>query len=61
MNWGVYALHYTGNSSDQDKVQFAILKAKEHGWVHDGDIVVATSGQTQQAGSTNLIRVVVVE
>ncbi|MDX1389504.1 MAG: pyruvate kinase, partial [Acidobacteriota bacterium] len=52
MNWGVYALHYTGNSSDQDKVQFAILKAKEHGWVHDGDIVVATSGQTQQAGST---------
>ncbi len=61
MNWGVHALHYTGNASDQDKVQFAIRRAKELGWVQVGDIVVATSGQTQQAGSTNLIRVVVVE
>jgi pyruvate kinase len=61
MNWGVYALHYTGNASDADKVKFAIRTAKELGWVRDDDIVVATSGQTQQAGSTNLIRVVVVD
>lgn len=61
MNWGVHALHYTGTGSDADKVQFAVRRAKELGWVHDGDIVVATSGQTQQAGSTNLIRVVVVD
>jgi len=61
MNWGVYALHYTGNASDADKVEFAIRTAKELGWVRDDDIVVATSGQTQQAGSTNLIRVVVVD
>jgi pyruvate kinase len=60
MNWGVHALHYTGTASDADKVEFAICRAKELGWVLDGDIVVATSGQTQQAGSTNLIRVVVV-
>ena len=60
MNWGVHAIHYTGNASDQDKVQFAIRRAKEFGWVQEGDTVVATSGQTQQAGSTNLIRVVVV-
>jgi len=61
MNWGVHALHYTGNGSDADKVQFAIRRAKELGWVVVGDIAVATSGQTQQAGSTNLIRVVVVD
>ena len=61
MNWGVHALHFTGNASDQDKVQFAIRRAKELGWVRGGDVVVATSGQTQQAGSTNLIRVVVVD
>jgi pyruvate kinase len=61
MNWGVHALHYTGKASDQDKVQFAIRRAKELRWVQVGDIVVATSGQALQAGSTNLIRVVVVE
>ena len=61
MNWGVHALHYTGEGPDADKVQFAIRRAKEIGWVRNGDIVVATSGQTQQAGSTNLIRVVVVD
>ena len=61
MNWGVHALHYTDNGSDADKVEFAIGRAKDLGWVHAGDVVVATSGQMQQAGSTNLIRVVVVE
>lgn len=61
MNWGVHALHYEGDGADADKVQFAVRRAKEIGWVRSGDIVVATSGQTQQAGSTNLIRVVVVD
>ncbi|NIM28005.1 MAG: pyruvate kinase [Gammaproteobacteria bacterium] len=61
MNWGVHGLHYTQSGSDADKVQFAVDRAKDLGWVQDGDIVVATSGQTQQAGSTNLIRVVVVD
>jgi pyruvate kinase len=61
MNWGVHALHYMESGSDADKVQFAVRRAKELGWVGGGDIVVATSGQTQQAGSTNLIRVVVVD
>ncbi len=61
MNWGVHPLHYTESGTDADKVEFAIRRARELGWVHTGDIVVATSGQTQQAGSTNLIRVVVVD
>ena len=61
MNWGVHALYYSGNGSDAKKVQFAVRRTKEMGWVRHGDIVVATSGQTQQAGSTNLIRVVVVD
>lgn len=61
MNWGVHALHYMGDGSDAEKVQFAVRRAKEIGWVRNEDIIVATSGQTQQAGSTNLIRVVVVD
>jgi pyruvate kinase len=61
MNWGVHALHYTGAGPDAEKVEFAVRRAREIGWVRKGDIVVATSGQGQQAGSTNLIRVVEVD
>jgi pyruvate kinase len=61
MNWGVHALHYTESGPDAEKVQFAVRRAREIGWVRKGDIVVATSGQGQQAGSTNLIRVVEVD
>lgn len=61
MNWGVHALHYTGEGPDAEKVEFAVRRAREIGWVRKRDIVVATSGQGQQAGSTNLIRVVEVD
>jgi pyruvate kinase len=61
MNWGVHALHYTEAGPDAEKVEFAVRRAREIGWVRKGDIVVATSGQGQQAGSTNLIRVVEVD
>jgi len=57
MNWGVNALHYPEQGSDDDKVAFAIQRARERGWVQPHDIVVSTAGRGQQAGSTNLIRV----
>jgi hypothetical protein len=42
------------------KIEFAIAKAKELGYIRDGDIVVVTAGHTQQAGGTDLICVVTV-
>jgi pyruvate kinase len=60
MNWGVTALHYPGERRDEAMIQFGIARARELGYVHTGDIVVATAGTSQQAGSTDLIRVVTV-
>ncbi len=57
MNWGVRAIHYEGQGSDDDKLQFATREAKQLGYVHPNDIVIATAGSSHQAGSTDLIRV----
>jgi pyruvate kinase len=60
MNWGVTAVLYTGEASDDAKVDFAVRRARELGWVAPGQVLVVTAGTSQQAGSTNLIRVVTV-
>ena len=60
MNWGVTAVLYTGESSDDAKVEFAVRRARELGWLAPGQVLVVTAGTSQQAGSTNLIRVVTV-
>jgi pyruvate kinase len=60
MNWGVVPILFEGERSDESKIEFALAKAKELGYVRDGDIVVVTSGHTQQAGGTDLIRVITV-
>ena len=70
MNWGVHAIHYhrgggdddgdggDGNGgSDRDKIEFAMARAAELGYVRRGDLVILTAGSSHQAGSTNLIRV----
>lgn len=57
MNWGVRAIHYQGNGSDDDKIQFAMRQAKELGYVRSSDVIIATAGSSHQAGSTDLIRV----
>ncbi len=61
MNWGVHAVHYPGGGSDEDKIQFAMARASELGYVRPGDLVILTSGSSHQAGSTNLIRVLAVD
>jgi pyruvate kinase len=61
MNWGVVAIRYEGERSDEARVEFAIRRAKELGYVRAGEVVVVTAGRSQQAGSTDMIRVVTVE
>ena len=57
MNWGVHPIHYAEKGSDEEKIQFAMARAKTQGYARKGDVVVFTSGSSHQAGSTNLIRV----
>lgn len=61
MSWGIYSRLYTEQGSDDDKVAFAIHTAKAMGLVTSGDLVILAAGSSRQAGSTNLIRVVVVD
>ncbi|MEN8206499.1 MAG: pyruvate kinase [Pseudomonadota bacterium] len=61
MNWGVIPILYDGESSDRKRLAFAVEQAKARGYLKAGDIVVSTSGHHQQAGGTDLIRVVTLE
>ena len=61
MNWGVTAIQYAGDGSDDDRLEFAMRTAKECGYARSGDIVIATTGSHQRAGSTDLIRVLTIE
>jgi pyruvate kinase len=58
MNWGVTALHYQGERTDEAMFRFAIGRGREMGWLGAGDLVVATAGRNRQSGSTNMIRVI---
>jgi pyruvate kinase len=58
MNWGVFPIVYDGVRTDDARIKFAIAKAKELGYVGAGDIIVATAGYAQEAGGTDLIRVI---
>ncbi|MGI9320489.1 MAG: pyruvate kinase [Thiogranum sp.] len=58
MNWGVLPILYTGERSDEAKIEFGIERARQLGYVHSGDIIVATAGHRQKAGGTDLIRVI---
>jgi pyruvate kinase len=61
MNWGVLPILYEGDPTDDEKIQFGLERAKALGYVSEGDVIVATAGRSQQAGGTNLIRVIFVE
>jgi pyruvate kinase len=61
MNWGVIPILYDGEPSDRRRLAFAVKRARELGYLKAGDIVVSTSGHHQQAGGTDLIRVVTLE
>ncbi len=61
MNWGVLAIHYAGDGTDDDKIAFATNRAKQLGYVKDNDLLIMTMGSSRQAGSTDLIRVLTVK
>ena len=61
MNWGVIPLLYTGTPSDEERIKFAINRARELGYVSEQDIVIVTAGQYQRAGGTDTIRVIKVD
>jgi pyruvate kinase len=58
MNWGVLPILYTGEWSDEAKIEFGIERARQLGYVRSGDIIIATAGHRQKAGGTDLIRVI---
>jgi pyruvate kinase len=58
MNWGVLPILYSGERSDEAKIEFGIERARQLGYVRSGDIIIATAGHRQKAGGTDLIRVI---
>ncbi len=58
MNWGVIPFLYGGEPTDEARIQFAISRAQNLGYIAAGDTLIATSGQHQRAGGTDLIRVI---
>jgi pyruvate kinase len=59
LNWGVTGLLYEGAAGDEEKVAFGMARARAL-CSEPGDVLVVTAGISQEAGSTNLIRVVTV-
>jgi pyruvate kinase len=57
MNWGVTAVLFEGERSDDAMLQFAIRRGRELGCMAPGDPVVATMGIDRRTGSTDTIRV----
>jgi pyruvate kinase len=57
MNWGVIPLLYQGDSDDNLKLEFAVSRARELGYIAAGDVIVVTAGSRHLVGSTDLIRV----
>jgi pyruvate kinase len=60
MNWGVVPMLFQAGGTDDDKIAQCLEVAKGHHIVKQGDVVIATSGSTQETGGTNLIRVLTV-
>ena len=58
LNWGVMPLLCSDEQTDEEKIAFAIGRAKELGYLEPGDLVVATAGMHQRPGTTDQIRVI---
>ena len=61
INWGVIPILYEGERTDEAKIEFAVQRSKELGYLVAGDTVIATAGHHQTAGGTDLIRVITVD
>jgi pyruvate kinase len=61
MNWGVIPLLHHGDSEDDSaKLEFAIDRAIELGYIEAGDVILMTAGTYHKVGGTDLIRVLTV-
>ena len=60
MNWGVIPLLCEEGSDDTAKLNFAVSRARELGYIEAGDVVVVTAGTRHRVGGTDLIRVLAV-
>ena len=61
LNWGVSAVLYEGEREDEAMLRYGLQRGRELGYVRDGDVVVATAGVSRRTGSTNMIRVLMVD
>ena len=61
MNWGVIPVLYEGEPSDDARIEFAISVIRELAYADSGDNLIITAGHHQQAGGTDMIRVVTLE
>lgn len=58
LNWGVIPLLCPDERSDSEKIDIAIARARELGYLQPGDLAVATAGLHQRPGTTDQIRVI---
>ena len=61
LNWGVTAVLFEGERSDETMVQCGVRRGLELGYLRRGDVVVVTEGVSRRTGSTNMIRVMTVD
>lgn len=60
MNWGVHSILYKEGASNVEKLEFALEEGKRLGFIKPQDIIVVTAGPGQEAGGTNMVRVITV-
>ena len=59
MNWGVIAVLYDGEPTDEARINFAVERAQKLSNADSGDLMILTAGHYQQsAGGTDLVRVI---
>jgi pyruvate kinase len=60
--WGVYPLLSKRTANTDEMITRAVQAAQNHGFVHEGDVIVITAGAAGSApGTTNLMKVHVIE
>ncbi len=60
MNWGVYSILYKEGGNNNEKLDYALEEGKRLGFIKSQDIIVVTAGPGQEAGGTNMVRVLTV-
>ena len=60
MNWGVHSILYKAGASNDEKLEYALEEGKRLGFIKSQDIIVVTAGPGQEAGGTNMVRVITV-